>query len=470
MPKAKQILQISKKSCTFVGITFTDMTHTDLAQEVWAQVPAYRKVVGDSFPARFSDLPVINKHSYLLSYPMTDLCRPGGLDTIHLIGASSGFSKTGAVFWPKRPCDEKDYILGLEDLFVNVFHIDRRKTLCIECLAFGMWIGGMQLAAAIRLIGLTDKYRFTIATPGLDLKTAVEVIEAYHERYDQIVLITNPSNIPIITALIRDKHISLRPASVYFPVVGEYFSESLREHVCAEYGHPADATEVLRTGYGSADTGEVSFETDHAIRVRKWFARHPEHSRRLFNTEDTPMMLEFNPAAFVEIIDGHIVVTKDQFIPLVRYDTNDCGGILQREALRGIVPDDLLDPMPEQWMYVMGRADNAVIFYGTNLMIGEIQQFLLGLSDTEGYGGLYTVHEAQRDTVSTLEFVVYTRGDKHADADRFRTLLIDFLCGNSAEFAFKYRNLTQSSPIPLITLTTRDITTLPPNLKHRFVI
>ena len=442
----------------------------ELAHDVWSQVKAYREIVGEKFPTRFEDLPIINKHNYLLTYPMTDLCRPGSLDEVHLIGASSGFSKTGAVFWPKRPCDEKAYIHSIEDLFVTAFHIDQRKTLCLECLAFGMWIGGMQLATAIRMIGLTEKYRFTMATPGLDLRTAVEVIRAYHEHYEQIIIITNPSNIPIITALIQSQGIHLQPGTVYFPVVGEYFSESLREHICAEYGHPLDRTEVLRTGYGSADTGEVSYETERAIMIRKFFSHNPELSKQFFGTEDTPMMLEYYPSAYVEIIDGHIVVTKNLLIPLIRYDTNDCGGILHREDLRGIVPDALLDPMPEQWMYVMGRADNAVIFYGTNLMIGEIQQFLLDLDKQEGYGGLYTVHENVEKDISSFEFVIYTRGEQHANAEQFKTLLVDFLCGNSAEFAFKYHNLSKSSDTPLITVRTEDISLLQGNLKHRFII
>lgn len=445
------------------------MDYKAFAKEVWKNVPAYRQVSSEC-RSSFEDWPIINKHNYLLSYPMEDLCRPGSLDTIHLIGASSGFSKTGAVFWPKRPCDEKSYIINIEQMFVDNYHIDKKKTLCIECLALGMWIGGMQIAAAVRRIGLTEKYRFTLATPGLDLKTAVEVLEAYYKRYDQVLIITNPSNIPIITALVQEKGIQLQPASVYFPVVGEYFSEALREHICQEYGHPIEETGVLWTGYGSADTGAISAETADTIRIRKWFAHHPEMSRRYFGTEDTPMMLQLSSDAYVEIIDGHIVVTKDQFIPLVRYDTNDCGGLLDREDLRGVVPDELLNKMPEQWMYVMGRADNAVIFYGTNLMIGEMQQFLLSLDSIEGYGGLYTVHEAKYNDISVFEFTIYTRGEKHADAERFKSLLVNFLCNNSAEFAFKYHNLSKSFSKPLIVVKTDDISVLQGNLKHRFVI
>ncbi|MCQ2074806.1 MAG: hypothetical protein MJY77_06395 [Bacteroidaceae bacterium] len=441
-----------------------------MAHGIWQQVGAYKDKVGKAFPDNFEDLPVISKQDYLLSYPMEQLCRPGDMDRIHLIGASSGFSKSGAVFWPKRPCDEKAYMESIEAMFIDHYHIDTRKTLCIECLAFGMWIGGMQIAAAIRNIALSGNYHFTIATPGLNLREAVNVIEAYHGRYDQLLVITNPSNIPIITALIRDSGIRLKPGTTYFPVVGEYFTESLREHICVEYGHPADSTSVLWTGYGSADTGDVSYETVASIKVRKWFASHPDRSVEIFGTEDTPMMLNLNDKCLVEIIGGHIVVTKDQFIPLVRYDTKDRGGLMDRESLRGIVPDDLLDAMPEQWMYVFGRADNAVIFYGTNLMVGDIQQWLLSLSEAEGYGGLFSVHEAVDNDISTFEFTIYTRGEKHSDSDRFQTLLLEYLCGYSAEFSFKYHNLTKSCDKPLVTVRTEDISALQGNLKHRFVI
>lgn len=441
-----------------------------MAFETWQQVGAYKDKVGTAFPERFEDLPIICKQDYLLSYPMDQLCRPGDMDRIHLIGASSGFSKTGAVFWPKRPCDEKSYMEGIEQMFIDHYHIDTKKTLCMECLAFGMWIGGMQIAAAIRNIALSGRYSFTIATPGLDLREAVSVIKAYHERYDQLLLITNPSNIPIITALIQDSGIRLKPATTYFPVVGEYFTESLREHICAEYGHPADSTSVLWTGYGSADTGDVSFETVSSIRIRKWFASHPDKSMEFFGTEDTPMMLQINDKSMVEIVEGHIVVTKDQFIPLVRYDTKDRGGLMERETLRGTVPDELLDTMPEQWMYVFGRADNAVIFYGTNLMIGDIQQWLLSLPEQEGYGGLFSVHESVENDISTFEFTIYTRGGNHSDCTRFQTLLLEYLCGHSAEFSFKYHNLSKSCDRPLVTVRTEDISVLQGNLKHRFVI
>lgn len=447
-----------------------DMNNLEFARGIWDEVKPYHDIVGDVFPEDFSRLPIINKQNYLLTYPSGSLCLPGSMDAVHLIGASSGFSKTGSVYWPKRPSDELDYIHAVEGMFIDNYQIDSKSTLCIECLAFGMWIGGMQLATAIRLIGLSGKYHFTIATPGLDLKAAVNVIKEFGAGYDQLLIITNPSNIPVISSIIKEMNVQLKPASVYFPVVGEYFSEAMRERICRQFGHPEESTGVLWTGYGSADTGAVSCETEATIRLRKWFHHHPEKSIGLFGTGDTPMILEINPDCFVEIIDEHIVVTKDQFIPLVRYDTNDRGGILEREQLEGMVPAELLETLPGRVMYVCGRVDNAVVFYGTNLLVSDIHNKLLSLPEEAGYGGLFTVHLNSDDDISTLEFVVYTQGKDHYGSDRFKDVIIDFLCGNNAEFGYKYRNLAKSVDRPLIILRTEDVSVLSGNLKHRFII
>lgn len=440
--------------------------------DVCHSVKAYSRFLNENLGnnagnAAFEELPLLTKQNYLLKYPLEELCRDRDLDNIHLIGSSSGFSKSGAVFWPKRPCDEAGYIKAIEQMFVDTAQIDSKKTLVVECLAFGLWIGGMQIAAALRMIALTGKYRFTIATPGLDLKAASDVIKAYHHLYDQVLIVTNPSNIPLITALLRDDSSIMSTGKVSFPVVGEYFTETFREQVAATFGHNADAPFVVWTGYGSADTGDIGVETAATVALRKLFHRNAELCRQKFGTSSAPMILAATPNAYLEIIDGNIVVTKDQFIPLVRYNTCDSGGLLHRDTLRGTVPDGLVDSLPELMIYVHGRVGNAVIFYGTNLMINDIQDFLLSLPDEVGYGGLFKVKEVTDDGISSFRFTIYTAPDGN-NAD-FKQLLVDYLCQSSAEFRIKYRNLSNSAPRELIEVVTAPISSVNAAVKHRFI-
>ncbi|MGM9735544.1 MAG: hypothetical protein ACI3ZL_03950 [Candidatus Cryptobacteroides sp.] len=446
----------------------------ELLNDVRQNVKAYNRFLeketgSDRLPEHFTDLPLLTKKNYLLEYPLEELCRDKDLDNIHLIGSSSGFSKTGAVYWPKRPCDEAGYMKAIEKMFIDTAGIDRKKTLIVECLAFGLWIGGMQIAAAIRNIALSGKYRLTIATPGLDLKAAVDIIKSYHRLYDQVLIITNPSNIPLISVLTEDDEELCKGGKVSFPVVGEYFTETFREQVARSFGHPEDAPFVVWTGYGSADTGDLGVETASTIALRKYLHHHPELSKKLFGTTSTPMILAASGSAMFEIIDGNIVVTKDQFIPLVRYDTKDAGGVLSREDVRGIVPENICDALPESMIYVFGRADNAVIFYGTNLIINDIQDFLLSLPKELGYGGLFSVHEDNASGVSSFLFTIYTCGT-HASEEVFFRELIGYLCGSSSEFNIKYQNLSKSAPRPLIEVQLSPISDLGAKTKHRFIV
>src|SRR5574344_1152632 len=109
-----------------------------LLSEVKAKVKAYNLFLKEmgctNLPDTFEALPLLSKQSYLMKYKLDELCRTDDLENFHLIGASSGFSKTGAVYWPKRPCDEAGYMNALETMFVTNYHIDTRRTLVIECL------------------------------------------------------------------------------------------------------------------------------------------------------------------------------------------------------------------------------------------------------------------------------------------------------------------------------------------------
>jgi phenylacetate-CoA ligase len=254
-------------------------------------------------------------------------------------------------------------------------------------------------------------------------------------------------------------------------VIGEYFSEGFREHVAERFGHPKDAPFCVFTGYGSADAGGLGDETEATIALRKFIFHRPELSQALFGTRDTPMLLNPMPGVELECIDGRIVVTKDLAIPLIRYDTGDAGGLLLRERLKDIagLPAELIAALPETVLYVFGRASDAIIFYGTNLMIQDINRHFLSLPQAFGYGGLFEVRPCQRDGITTFAFTVYAHGDE-ARREAYSDSLITFLKGHSLEFAAKYDPLCASLGEPLITVALADPATLPARTKHRFIV
>lgn len=442
--------------------------------DVLESIPAYARFARerDIGPdAAWESIPLCDKHNYLLDNPVEDLCR-GGLDDCFLIGASSGFSGSGTVYWPKRAEDERHYVEAVKGLLTEQYGIDKKRTLVLVCLAFGTWIGGMQLATACRTLAAGMNGQLTVATPGLNLAEAVDILGRFHQGYDQALCITNVSNVSLVAALVEREGLALPPGYLSFPVVGEYFPESLRRSVARRLGHEPESPFCLWTGYGSADTGDLGIESRETIRLRKALADDPALCRELFGSDDAPMMLVPNPEAHMEVVGETLVVTKDQLVPLVRYDTGDVGGLIDREDLRGRVPEEALQGVPEKVLYVLGRTSDALVFYGTNLGLGAINEFFLSLPDDFSYGGLYEVRPKQEAGGTRYLFTIYVRSPENGAEleQRYHARLISHLKSVSNEFAAKYDPLSASMGGELIQVAIQDVLSAPGGVKHRFLV
>ena len=442
-------------------------------EEIKKTVPAYGKFLKEHGVLKkeirnWDEIPVISKENYLLKYRVEETVREGEMDKCFLIGASSGFSKKGSVFWLKGAVDEDAYLNALEEFFKQFYSIDRKKTLIIVSLAFGTWIGGIQIACTMRQLAVKTGYPLTSTFPGLDLEEGALIVKRFQKSFDQILWITNGSNIPIIYSLLKDDA-DLLNGKVFFPVVGEYFTENYRENIAQKFGHKRDEESVLWTGYGSADTGDLGIESKASIALRKFFLRNPDLCKAVFNSEDVPMILEKSSDAFIEILDQNIIVTKDQLIPLVRYNTKDSGGLLAKSVLTGKIPEPLYSRLPDKLLYVFGRVSDSIIFYGTNLKIPEINNFLNALGKEYKYSGLFEIEEKEVDGITIFKFTVYTDDKDEGKEKAYRDALIRFLKSYSREFNAKYDNLVKSSKQELIQVAIAAVGEKSSVTKHRFI-
>ncbi len=440
-------------------------------EDVKKHIPAYQKFLaenGITVVKNWEDIPLMTKENYLLKYNTEKTVREGEIGKCFLIGASSGFSKKGTVFWLKEAVNENLYLNAVEEGLKNLYSIDKKKTLIVVSLAFGTWIAGMQLACTMRQLAAKTDYPLTACFPGLDLEEGAQIVKEYKNLYDQVLWITNVSNIPIIYSLLKDDK-ELLDGYVYFPVVGEYFTENYRESFAKKFGYGEDKEAVLWTGYGSADTGDLGMESKNTIRLRKFFMRNPALCKDVFKSEDVPMILEKSSNAYIEIIDGNIVLTKDQLIPLIRYNTKDSGGLLEKEKLKGEIPEGMFNKLPETMLYVFGRVSDSVVFYGTNLKIPGINNFLNSLDESFKYSGLFEIEEKEIDGIAIFNFTIYTFDGDKSKENEYKNKIIAFLKSYSREFNAKYDNLVKSSKVELINVSIKPISEKSSVKKHRFI-
>ncbi len=447
------------------------MERFELYHNVRKTVKGYEKFLAERQKKtvdEWENICICNKQNYLLSYPITELIRENSFDKCFLIGASSGFSKSGSVLWLKQTEDEDAYIEQVKDLLIHDYKIDQKSTLIIVSLALGTWIGGMQIATAIRtMAGKMDG--LVSATPGINLKESVHIVEDFGHMFEQIVWITNPSSINIIYSLLKDDE-NLMNAKIYFPVVGEYFTENFRENISKKFGHNADNPFVVKTGYGSADTGDLGIESEATIRLRKYLYHNPKISFSLFNDDNPPMLFVKNDEAYLETIDDNLIVTKDQFVPLIRYNTNDTGGLLQKEKLINAgVPIDYLTDIPDEILYIFGRNSNSVIFYGTNLNVYDSGDFLNSLDNSYSYGGLFEVEKISKDNIDFIEFTIYVLDTNDNQEQAYQEVLINSLKASSNEFAAKYDELKSAINQELIRVNIKLVTDKNEAVKHHTI-
>ena len=160
---------------------------------------------------------------------------------------------------------------------------------------------------------------------------------------------------------------------------GEVFSEEWRYALVKSAGghQPHEETASL---YGTADGGVLGNETPYSIAIRSYFSKHPEEARDLFGESRLPTLVQYDPRdRYFEECEGTLVVSGDNGVPLVRYHIADKGGVIPfdtmeailkklgvLERIRGAVASSRpIRPLP--FVYVFGRADFTVSYYGANV-------------------------------------------------------------------------------------------------------
>ncbi|MFO7580846.1 MAG: hypothetical protein R6W74_11675 [Nitrosomonas halophila] len=389
-----------------------------LFQRSATEVPAYRKFLASKQidPANithyqaFRTLPLMTKAEYMQAYPLPERCLGGSLAGADRIAVSSG-STGQPTFWPRSAAYELDIAVRFEQVFHDSFHSHERSTLAIICFALGNWVGGLFTTSCCWHLARKG-YPLMVATPGNNKAEILRIVRKLSPYFEQIALLGYP---PFVKDVI-DSGIAegiawadYKPKLVF---AGEVFSEEWRDLVGQRIGSDMPCFDSASL-YGTADGGVLGNETPFSIAIRRWLAQHPDAARALFGESRLPTLVQYDPASrFFEEHDNTLVVSGENSVPLIRYHIADKGGLISYQAMwrfletQGIpactalgLPADF-QPRELPFVYVFGRADFTVSYYGANI-----------------YPENVTVGLEQPNITSwvTGKFVLETEEDDHGD-------------------------------------------------------
>lgn len=406
----------------------------NLFQSAAATVPAYRafldaRGVDSEHVQRFEDfqnLPLMDKANYMQVYPLPMRCRNGNLSDCDRMAVSSG--STGiSTFWPRTLMDELDTASRFEQVFRKAFRAHRRPTLAVVCFPMGNWVGGVFTASCLRHLA-SKGYPLTVATPGNKPDEILRVVRELGPHFEQTVLLGYPPFVKDVIDAGRVAGLDWHGYKIRFVFAGEVFSEEWRASMCERAGasDPCYATASL---YGTADGGVLANETPASVAIRRFLAQTPAAARELFGESRLPTLAQYDPTSrFFELVDRKtLAVTADNAVPLLRYHIADRGGLMAWPDMQaflkdwgvanlsdyGLAPEASPPPLPFVWVF--GRADFTVSFYGANVFPENVA---VGLEQTE-----------IQDWV-TGKFVMETRHD--AEGSEYLFLAVELAPGETA--------------------------------------
>ena len=453
-----------------------------------SEVPAYRKFLeaqnvnptNITTYRTFCALPLMDKASYIYAYPLAERCLGGSLKSSDRVAVSSG-STGQPTFWPRSIADELDVAVRFEQVFKDSFHAHERTTLTVVCFALGNWVGGLYTTSCCW--HLTSKgYPLMVATPGNNKAEIFRVIQALAPHFEQTVLLGYP---PFVKDVIDSGIAEGIDWATYKPKLifaGEVFSEEWRSLVLKRIGSTSPCYDSASL-YGTADGGVLGNETPLSIAIRRWFSVHPEAARNLFGESRLPTLVQYDPASrFFELHDDTLVVSGENSVPLLRYHIADKGGLVSFEDMWAFLNNHGVHSLAElgldnnsqtrslPFVFVFGRADFTVSYYGANIYPENVTVGLEQPEFTSWISGKFVLETRETDNsdkylhiaVELLPATQATIKLSEKIAESVKTQLLRL----NSEFA----NYTPAErQLPQITLYSfADSDYFPVGVKHRY--
>lgn len=371
-----------------------------LFHQMVEQVPAYRRFLAannvmpktiSSFDD-FACLPLTNKVNYMQVYPLPERCKGGNLSVCDRLAVSSG--STGIpTFWPRAMVDELDVALRFEQVFRQSFRAHELETLAVVCFPLGNWVGGVFTTSCCWHLALKG-YPLTVATPGNKPEEILRVVRELAQHFRQTVLLGYPPFVKDVVDTGKAQGVDWSEYNIKFVFAGEVFSEEWRALMLQRVGSSAPCHDSASL-YGTADGGVLGNETPLSIAIRRFLAENPAAAKALFGESRLPTLVQYDPISrFFEVVDGStLAVTGDNGVPLFRYHIADRGGIMAYENMQAFLKDWGINSLADlgldgggfelPFVWVFGRADFTVSFYGANIypenvMVGLEQPELMG--------------------------------------------------------------------------------------------
>ncbi len=356
----------------------------DLFRTVYESSPAYKHFIDSrgiepkaiKSASDYFGVPMTDKDNYIRKYPFQDRLFGGKLPSDYYMICSSSGTSGEPTFWPRDINIDGSLEKRKEALYEEHFQIGKKKTLCVITFGLGVWTAGMLTAKLSWAAARGNK--FTVVTPGINIENTFGLLKGLSPFYDQTLIVGYPPFLSDFVEYAISQKLSLKQYSTKLLYTSEYVSEQWRNEMAARISKTGSRYDVV-SFYACSDTGIIGAETRGIIDLLDMCDADDTLCQSLFNASQTPSLVQYDPTKkFIESIDGEIIITANQPMPLIRYNIHDRGGVLQADTVREVfkarhkhTPKTFTG---DNYVYIFGRID--AVKLTANIYIEDIKYCL----------------------------------------------------------------------------------------------
>jgi phenylacetate-CoA ligase len=336
--------------------------------------PAYQQFLKnegykDSGGWKLSDVPVMTKENYVKVYSIEDRCYDGLIPAAGVVIDESSGSSGVPNNWV-RSVEEREDVKHILQLNYQLIYRDSGCIL-LNCFALGPWATGMNVSMSLVDVGI-------LKSIGPDQKKLENTLTIFGPGY-RYLLFGYP---PFIKSFVDSTALDLSQYRMDLIVGGEGISESLRTYLLNSF-------QSVISSYGASDLEiNIGVETPLTIALRRLCLTNRDLCERLFGRQTPPMIFQYNALDYIiETQDnGELLFTigrQSSAAPKIRYNLKDFGGVMPHRELgsrlleQGFKIEDFGGPQSHfPILYVFGRADLTVPFYGAKVYPTDIEDII----------------------------------------------------------------------------------------------
>ena len=431
------------------------------AERAYRRVPAYRAFVdglGGPPPLRLvgglpdlSAWPEIDKTTYVQRFDQPSRCVDGLVPVSGVSIDESSGSSGRPTSWIRGP-QEREITKAMMQLSFRTA-VGDAPMFVINAFSLGAWATGLNVTQS-----LSDITR--MKSTGPDIDKIVSTLHEFGPEYDYVIT----GYPPFLKTLADDDRIDWTAYRVRAIFGGEGMSEAMREYMLRSF------TQVVGS-YGASDLEiNMAAESPFTIALRRQMLHDATLRARLTDTTipTLPMVLQYNPLAYTFETNrtGELVVTLSRpanIAPKIRYNIHDLGHVATFTDVARIVQElgcahllDDTDAVHLPLLFLYGRSDQSVDYYGANVTPDSVRDVLFGIDELVPHLSSYQLlssEDERHDT--TLQVAVELKAgsdpsqiDDAAVAERLFNRLADV----NADFRNAYRHTATKDRRPRLTL------------------